>query len=41
VGGCSFDLGKVNILKLGVAKDIMFIKDITFKERFSCPYLME
>jgi len=41
VGGCSFDLGKIDILKLGVAKDILFLKDITFKERFSCPYLME
>ena len=41
VGGCSFDLGKVNCLKLKEPRDILLLKDITFKERFSCPYLME
>ena len=41
VGGCSFDLGKVNVLKLGRPEDVMKLKDIDFKERFSCPYLME
>lgn len=41
VGGCSFDLGKVNCLKLKDPRDILSLKNITFKERFSCPYLME
>lgn len=41
VGGCSFDLGKVNVLKLENPKDILQIRNIELKERHSCPYLVE
>jgi len=40
VMGCSFDLDDDALLKLENPKDILKIKNIKTKERFSCPYLV-